>query len=196
MKNLTYAIILTIVTACNTVPKTEHIKEATLATPQEKSWNITINDNEISYTMIASTMENNDMQFSININENEKMHASMISHFPNIHKYALTNMNNDGPDELILIGTNQLRPDNELIFIFYLDRTEELHQLKRISLPEINDQDPRKELNSINNYSIKPPYIIRKLEYQPLEGELEKETIIYKINDNNETEVVSKKTDK
>jgi len=192
MKNLIYGITLVLFSACNSAPKTDHLEEVSVLTPTEKIWNLTLIDNEISYTMMASTMENKDMQFSININEGEKKHAIMVSHFPNIHRYALASMNNSKQKELILIGTNELSPENELIIIFYLDTTENLYQLKSIALPEENHKDPRKRLNSVNNYSIKPPYIIRNSDYQPLEGDLEKETLIYKITNNNKAELVSK----
>ena len=140
-------------------------------------------------------MENQDMQFSVETSLNDEKQTTNVSHFPNIKKYALASLNNNNYKQLIFLGNNSIRPENELIFVFYLNTESKPYQLLNIPLPEI-DGDNRKKLNSINSYSIKPPYIERKLEYQPLEGELQKEIIIYKINNNNEAEVVSKKTDK
>lgn len=179
-------------TSCSADINLDKEKDISIETPEEKSWNLTIEDKDISYALIANTMESGDMQFSVETSLNEVKQTVMVSHFPNIKKYALANLNENEYKQLIFIGTSGIRSENELAFIYYLDTSEKPYQLKNIPIPEIEATDGRKKLNSINTYSIKPPYIERKLEYQPLEGDLEKETLIYKITNNNEAELVSK----
>ncbi len=194
MKSIIYLSVFLLI-SCSSNINLEGQEDVSIETPKEKSWNLTLTDQDISYLIIASTMENQDMQFSVETSLNDEKQTTNVSHFPNIKKYALASLNNNNYKQLIFLGNNSIRPENELIFVFYLNTESKPYQLLNIPLPEI-DGDNRKKLNSINSYSIKPPYIERKLEYQPLEGELQKEIIIYKINNNNEAEVVSKKTDK
>lgn len=195
MRKLFY-LSLILLTSCNANINLDREKDISIETPEEKSWNLTIEDNDISYVLIASTMESGDMQFSVETSLSEEKQTVMISHFPKVKKYALANLNENEYKQLIFTGTSSIRPENELVFVFYLDTTEKPYQLKNIPLPEIEETDGRKILNSINTYSIKPPYIERKLEYQPLEGDLQKETIIYKITEDNKAEVVSIKARK
>jgi hypothetical protein len=195
MRKLFY-LSLILLTSCSANINLDKEKDISIETPEEKSWNLTIEDKDISYVLIASTMESGDMQFSVETSLSEVKQTVMVSHFPNIKKYALADLNENEYKQLIFIGTSGIRPENELAFIFYLDTSEKPYQLKNIPLPEIEETDGRKKLNSINTYSIKPPYIERKSEYQPLEGELQKETIIYKITNDNQAEVVSIKARK
>lgn len=191
MKNIIYLSLFLII-SCTTNINLEGQEDISVETPKEKSWNLTLTDQDISYLIIASTMENQDMQFSVETSLNDEKQTTNVSHFPNIKKYALASLNNNNYKQLIFLGNNSIRPENELIFIFHLNTENKPYQLLNIPLPEIDDTDGRKRLNSINTYNIKPPYIERKIEYQPLEGELQKETIIYKINDGNEVEIVAK----
>ena len=191
MKNIVYLLLFLLI-SCSSNINLDGQEDISVETPKEKSWNLTLTDKDISYLIIASTMENQDMQFSVETSLNDEKQTTNVSHFPNIKKYALASLNNNNYKQLIFLGNNSIRPENELIFIFHLNTENKPYQLLNIPLPEIDNTDGRKRLNSINTYNIKPPYIERKIEYQPLEGELQKETIIYKINDNNEVEVVSK----
>lgn len=191
MKNIIYLSLFLLI-SCSSNINLEGQEDVSVETPKEKSWNLTLTDQDISYLIIASTMENQDMQFSVETSLNDEKQTTNVSNFPNIKKYALASLNNNNYKQLIFLGNNSIRPENELIFIFHLNTENKPYQLLNIPLPEIDDTDGRKRLNSINTYSIKPPYIERKIEYQPLEGELQKEIIIYKINDGNEVEVVAK----
>ncbi len=190
MKNLLYLALMLFV-SCATTTDLDNLKDVSVNAPKERAWNLTLTDKDITYTLIASTLENQDMQFSVETTLNKEKQTVNISYFPNIKRYALADLNTNNYDQLIFIGTSSIRPENELLFIFNLDTSNKPYKLTSISLPELEGED-RKKLNSVNTYSVKPPYIERKVAYQPLAGDLQKETIIYKINDSNEAEVVSK----
>ena len=102
MKNLLYLALMLFV-SCATTTDLDNLKDVSVNAPKERAWNLTLTDKDITYTLIASTLENQDMQFSVETTLNKEKQTVNISYFPNIKRYALADLNTNNYDQLIFV---------------------------------------------------------------------------------------------